>query len=495
MDGRQILKPVAPSKRPVTERPIQNSRDKSETENAFLPKELADIIATRQRRERAWHARLMLCTTVINNKEEAAALKAYIQLAIANFVASDSTPTPPKIPSHSRPKNSNRSSMGNEKNIMKKVAIAILRNFVDTSINSGKSQEALKLPAIPHVAEKTWATAARNDQKKARISLNTSKQGTSAIKSIQHPSTKDKFSKTASSDKRLFIRLPQEHDCCKLYPAGIREVVVQKLSISPSLIGKIKPVHSGFALSPCSKEARESTLNAGNGLISTGAKLEPSTNWIPINIPTVPRSIHKVQGQIEVSSSMLTDEIERVCSIRQDHVKLYGRNKEEAPHRTWIAYFAKAPRSGFRVFDKSGNARIFKRKQPLEFCKRCNGHHPTKNCSRAPSRGNCGSTNHLEDVCMATTKCRNCGGPHRSESRRCLARPNRAGAPTKEQIKKFRQTGEREYQAVLQAKAAEKSAASAEINNLDLTRSQDPDNIDNIPASPIEISTGDAMRL
>ncbi|POS82015.1 hypothetical protein EPUL_006468, partial [Erysiphe pulchra] len=51
IDGRQILKPVAPSKRPITERPTSDSSDKSDSRNAFFPKELADIIAIRQRRE------------------------------------------------------------------------------------------------------------------------------------------------------------------------------------------------------------------------------------------------------------------------------------------------------------------------------------------------------------------------------------------------------------------------------------------------------------
>ncbi|KHJ30484.1 putative eka-like protein [Erysiphe necator] len=201
---------------------------------------------------------------------------------------------------------------------------------------------------------------------------------------------------------------------------------------------------------------------------------------------------------MEVSSAMLIEEVERITSIRPAHVKLFGRNKAEAPHRTWMAYFSKASRTGFRVFDESGIARPFKKQQPIEFCKRCNGHHPTKNCSRAPSCGNCGSTNHSEELCMAATKCRNCGGPHRSDSRRCLASPTRLGAPTKEQMKTFRQVGEREYQAVLRAKAAEKSANSAENINIDLTCSQDPEvdgNIDNIPASPIENSTGDAIHL
>ncbi|KHJ30720.1 putative eka-like protein [Erysiphe necator] len=163
-----------------------------------------------------------------------------------------------------------------------------------------------------------------------------------------------------------------------------------------------------------------------------------------------------------------------------------------------MAFFSKAPRGSFKVFDESGVARPFKKQQPLEFCKRCNGHHPTKNCSRAPSCGNCGSTNHSEDLCMAVTKCRNCGGPHRSDSRRCLARPTRSGAPTKEQLKTYRQAGEREFQALLRAKAAEEFAATVESTNDNLISSQVTEpksNIDNSLAPSVDNSTDDAMRL
>lgn len=99
---------------------------------------------------------------------------------------------------------------------------------------------------------------------------------------------------------------------------------------------------------------------------------------------------------------------------------------------------------------------------------------------------------------MAATKCRTCEGPHRSDSRRCLARPTRLGVPTKEQMKIFRQVGEREYQAVLRAKAAEESATAAENINIDLTSSQESEtegSTNNIQASPIENSTGGALRL
>ncbi|POS84802.1 hypothetical protein EPUL_005393, partial [Erysiphe pulchra] len=43
--GRPILKPTAPSKRPTPDRTPQNSSEKTGIENAFLPKELREIIA------------------------------------------------------------------------------------------------------------------------------------------------------------------------------------------------------------------------------------------------------------------------------------------------------------------------------------------------------------------------------------------------------------------------------------------------------------------
>ncbi|KHJ35727.1 putative eka-like protein [Erysiphe necator] len=195
---------------------------------------------------------------------------------------------------------------------------------------------------------------------------------------------------------------------------------------------------------------------------------------------------------------MLADEIERVCSVRPVQLKIYGRNKIEAPHRTWIEFFSKPPRARLRVFDESGIARPFKKQQPIDFCKRCKDHHPTKNCSRAPSCGNCGSTNHSKDILMAATKCRNCGGPYCSDSRGCLALPTRLGAPTKEQLKTYRQIGEREFQAVLRARAAEENVAANENGNIEITSSQCAElttNFENSQASPVIQSTGDALRL
>ncbi|KHJ31283.1 putative eka-like protein [Erysiphe necator] len=157
-----------------------------------------------------------------------------------------------------------------------------------------------------------------------------------------------------------------------------------------------------------------------------------------------------------------------------------------------MAFFAKAPRSSFRVFDKSGVMRTFKNQRSPEFCKRCDGHHPPKNCSREPSCGNCGSTMYSEDLCMAQTRCKNCGGTHRSDIKKSLARPTRFGLPPEEQLKTYRQAGEREYQAILRANAAEKMATIAEREGGNITSSQSSKITD---AFPIESTVVDTMRL
>ena len=96
---------------------------------------------------------------------------------------------------------------------------------------------------------------------------------------------------------------------------------------------------------------------------------------------------------------------------------------------------------------------------------------------------------------MALTSCRNCGGPHRSDSRKCLARPTRQGAPTKEQLKTFRQAGDREYQAVVRAKAAEDRALAAEESSETVLSQPEAMVSENIQASPVEVMSEDAMRL
>ncbi|KHJ30519.1 putative eka-like protein [Erysiphe necator] len=160
---------------------------------------------------------------------------------------------------------------------------------------------------MPQEKQSTWATVVRKGQKKVRVITpqvpvtpyisrdnqrsTLPKQGRST--NIQQNATgADKFAPTDSKDKGIFLRVPQEHEWRKLSPAGIREVLIKKLAISPASIGRIKPINSGFALSPSNNDARELIMKAEHGLFLPGTKLELATNYEPVIIPTVPACIH-----------------------------------------------------------------------------------------------------------------------------------------------------------------------------------------------------------
>ncbi|POS85985.1 hypothetical protein EPUL_004167 [Erysiphe pulchra] len=196
----------------------------------------------------------------------------------------------------------------------------------------------------------SWATVTCNGHKKSRLAI-----------TVIIARTK-KFSEI-NPDDRLFVRLPLDNEWRNPSPAGLREVIVEQLVVFPALIRLIKPVRTGFVISPCSSGAREALFRTIFGLRDTGAKLEPASNWVPLVGPTVPKFIRTIQGQTKVTKEILASEIERVTSIRPTSVRYYGTSNAEAPHRTWMAYFDKSPRPSFRVFDESGRVILFKNKE------------------------------------------------------------------------------------------------------------------------------------
>ncbi len=192
-------------------------------------------------------------------------------------------------------------------------------------------------------------------------------------------------------------------------------------------------------------------------------KLEQASNLVALRIATVPVEIKYTKGTVSVTTQMVAEEIFRVTGKVPTQVRPYGATKIGAKFQNWQALFLResAPRPGFRLFFESGMASTFRPRRPIEQCKRCLGFHATRGCSRAPACWNCGSTMHSAAECPAPTRCRNCGGPHRSDSRNCLARPTRSGPVTKEQLVVIREYGQREFAAVARAKAAARKAEEA----------------------------------
>ncbi|KAI1005699.1 hypothetical protein K3495_g2516 [Podosphaera aphanis] len=198
--------------------------------------------------------------------------------------------------------------------------ISPFRGPINTTSKPGPDKQPISIPQT----ENTWAKAAHNGYKRAKAtavlqtlpsSSPTSRarsQPASSMLPINANASRSKLS--GKVDNRLFIHPLINHDWRKLSPTGLRNVIIERMSVSTTTIRLIKPVRSGFALSPSSAQAREELLKASDGLFLSGATLEPATNWVGL-APTVPRVIYTLKERLEVTGALLADEIERISSI------------------------------------------------------------------------------------------------------------------------------------------------------------------------------------
>ncbi|KHJ30429.1 putative eka-like protein [Erysiphe necator] len=260
-------------------------------------------------------------------EQEAKHIRDYIRKAIARLAASDNSPKPPLILMNTKPRQTK--DRCREKDSEKK-------NNLPSDLNK---------PSNDTPGQNSWASAARNGHKNSRVTITASivsknitpgdsnKPSTSS-KLTMIKNTKSRNSKEIISDSRNFLRLPVDHEWRNLSPEDLREVILKCLAVFPASTGLIKPVRTGLAISLSNSGTREALLQTKIGLLDTGAKLEPASNWFPFLVPRMPKFIRTIQGQIEVTKEMLYSEIERVTSTRHTSVRQNGASITGAPHRT-----------------------------------------------------------------------------------------------------------------------------------------------------------------
>ncbi|KAI1004635.1 hypothetical protein K3495_g3576 [Podosphaera aphanis] len=272
--------------------------------------------------------------------------------------------------------------------------------------------------------------------------------------------------KKSSSGGRLSLRLDKDHDWRHFSLAGIQEAATKHLGLPPTTIEHVYRVPTGFAIKAKGEETRQSLLDSAEDFTPLGAKLEQASDLVVLRFSAVPVALNTAIGRVTVTEELIRDEIIRNTDITPLKVRPHGKSRLRVPHQTWLAYFERfsAPRPGFRLFDESGVAVRHQPERTVQQCKRCLEFHRTRGCSRAPAFWSCSSKMHSTSEYKARIKCRNCGRPHRSDSRSCLARPTRSGPVTKEQLVTIPQASQREFAAVARAKAAirrSEAAASA----------------------------------
>ncbi|KHJ31079.1 putative eka-like protein [Erysiphe necator] len=406
----------------ITQR-SENSPEKA-PEAHDVPPELRKIIEAEKRRAAKITANLRTCTIAINgvqmalstdgadgNKEFSQGLLIYLRAAIAQFMANGPGTTLPVLPSK------------------------------PTQSLQVKQKEKSALPcnkALPqklrNTEEKTWASIARKGNQVTPAIPTLSAVPSSTQKHLRADREKGKRSKPNTCDDRLFLRLTKEHEWRPLAPSAIREIICKHLECSLTDILLIRRTATGLALTAKDKETRQLLLDKSSMISTQNATIEPASDLVTYHIPNVPVAIQFPNNKVFVTKDMVKAEIKRVTQASPTTVRPHGKTKAGAPYQAWLAHFPRphAPRVGFRIFDESGLALVYKPRQNILQCKRCLGFHPTRGCSRALARANCESTMHLTTKCKAPTRCRNCGGPHKSENRNCLARPSRSGPATKE---------------------------------------------------------------
>ncbi|KHJ31150.1 putative eka-like protein [Erysiphe necator] len=305
-----------------------------------------------KRRAAQTAANIEVCTVAINSVEIALAplatgiqnnfvvsLKVYLRSAIAHFLRSGTAATPPTLPS--RPSGP-------------LPAVPIIKNTARCA-----PPAKVNPPSNPKSKSGgTWATVALKGHQNSPVTASTTQNAP-----LQR--TKNNLvNHTASSgpDERLFLRIDKNHEWRLLAPSGVREILCEHLSCTPSDITHITRTPTGFALTVKGKETRQKLLNDSDGISTQGAKLEPASDLITYRIATVPVALRTSNRSVTVDDTNLTSEIVRVTNVASKMVRVHGKTRVGAPHRSWLAHFPRdqASRPGFRLFDESGVAVLYK---------------------------------------------------------------------------------------------------------------------------------------
>ncbi|KAL7918250.1 Endonuclease/exonuclease/phosphatase [Trichoderma austrokoningii] len=181
--------------------------------------------------------------------------------------------------------------------------------------------------------------------------------------------------------------------------------------------------------------------------------MEEASPWKTFLVRGVPKSYTDLSGTHPTDD--LIPEEARIRAGASRPVKSckkapFGETLETAGY---FISFGEEVKPGFRLFGSSLTAELQRQKPRITQCTRCLGFHNPRSCTRVKRCLNCGKPEeeHKEDLtmCSSPQQCANCNGAHTADNVKCLARPaikeGELKRATKEQLKKIRELGQREF--------------------------------------------------
>ena len=289
--------------------------------------------------------------------------------------------------------------------------------------------------------EKDWvAVESRKSKAAAR-----EKQPTKTAKPQGRAQKRPSPGTHSDDDRRLFMRLPEDHAYRQLTAPEARASIASELDLEITDIPRALPVKTGWALQGKDEDVRQTIITKGR---AKGWTIEESTVWYSYAVADVPKLLRTHNG-VKPALEVLPQEIEGTTGRKAQNIRPSHHLNDNADLQNLIVSFTEPVKSGFRLLSSKPARRIEKRVKITQ-CENCLNFHDGRDCVRAAKCKNCGKEPHGE--CTIPTRCANCRGPHSYNDLSCQARPKEINGkiqrPSYKQLAALRQLGENSYNEV-----------------------------------------------
>jgi hypothetical protein len=231
---------------------------------------------------------------------------------------------------------------------------------------------------------------------------------------------------------RAFLRLPSDHPLRETDPSIVRSQA-NAVPEAKDLFTAAYPIPSGFTLLARSPAALATALEAQTQIVAAlnATALEGQEAWDPYLLSPVPRHLRGLDGPIEVTASLVREEINIVLGLTPRHATWTRRTAGQAdPEGEMVVYLLRGstpPTPRLWLFGRRALLRPIRKSRPsLTPCPTCLQYHGAGGmaCRRTPRCNQCSQAHaRSPEPCTHPARCVNCRGPHPSTALDCPARP------------------------------------------------------------------------
>jgi hypothetical protein len=291
---------------------------------------------------------------------------------------------------------------------------------------------------------------------------------------------------TPAPTVRAFLRLPPDHPLREADPSIVRSQA-NAVPEAKDLFTAAYPIPSGFTLLARSPAALAIALEAQSQITVAlnATALEGQEAWDPYLLSPVPRHLRGLDGPIEVTASLVREEINIVLGLTPRHAAWTRRTAGQAdPEGEMVVYFPRGstpPTPRLWLFGRQALLRPIRKARPsLTPCPTCLQYHGAGGtaCRRTPRCNQCSQAHaSVPEPCTHPARCVNCRGPHPSTTPDCPARPRQDNRVIRrldrKQLRAVRSAGARAWRSQNgQAPTTDSDSSAQQISSIDSSGSE-----------------------